>query len=394
MVLVDEGPRPGGRLTLQLHRHGPGGTLWDGNRVAADLIAEASSVRLISGRAAWGLYPGAAGAASGSWTVALEGRDPGTVEAPCVLLATGAAQNSYAIPGWTLPGVMSVGGAQTLINVHRVRPGRRALVVGVDPLSLAVAEQLVEAGTEVAGIVLPVPGTPGSDGASPAAVIACLGAMSGAAPSAALRLAGRVFAGSRAAIAARFFPQRGVKVMGAPLRLRTVAVEFLGSQELEGAVLAPLDAAGRQVSGAREEVVLDTVVISAGLYPLTELAQVVGCRLDYLPELGGWVPLHGPDLETTAPGLFVAGNITGVEGAPVAMSQGRLAGEAVAARLGRLAPGEAERVLAAARAQVEKARASVPIRFNEDVAAGRARMARLWEERERAGTTAAAPVSA
>ncbi len=49
----------------------------------------------------------------------------GTLEAPFVLLATGAAEYSIPLPGWTLPGVMSIRAAQVMTNVHRVQVGKK-----------------------------------------------------------------------------------------------------------------------------------------------------------------------------------------------------------------------------------------------------------------------------
>ena len=67
----------------------------------------------------------------------------------------------------------------------------------------------------------------------------------------------------------------------------------------------------------------------AGLRPLSELATLAGCRMIAAPDLGGTVPLYGHTLETTAPGVSVAGNIAGIESATVAMAQGRLAAIAI-----------------------------------------------------------------
>jgi sarcosine oxidase, subunit alpha len=69
------------------------------------------------------------------------------------------------------------------------------------------------------------------------------------------------------------------------------------------------------------------------LSPLVELAQQAGCPLHYVPEMGGWVPVHSDRFETPQPGLFIAGSISGVEGAGVAEIQGRIAGLAAAAYL-------------------------------------------------------------
>src|SRR5699024_9921552 len=54
-----------------------------------------------------------------------------------VLIATGAAEVNAPIPGWTLPGVMSIGAAQVMTNVHRVKVGEKGVVVGVNVLSAA-----------------------------------------------------------------------------------------------------------------------------------------------------------------------------------------------------------------------------------------------------------------
>jgi hypothetical protein len=66
------------------------------------------------------------------------------------------------------------------------------------------------------------------------------------------------------------------------------------------------------------------------------LAQLAGCRLRYANELGGWVPEVDEDLQTTVPGVAVAGDGGGVAGALVAETEGTLAGLAAAHRLGAL----------------------------------------------------------
>ncbi len=41
--------------------------------------------------------------------------------------------------------------------------------------------------------------------------------------------------------------------------------------------------------------------------PLPEVTRLLGARHRYAPELGGWVPEVSASLETSVPGLFVAG---------------------------------------------------------------------------------------
>src|SRR5699024_3180921 len=65
------------------------------------------------------------------------------------LIATGAAEVAAPMPGWTLPGVMSIGAAQVMTNVHRVKAGEKGIVVGVNVLSAAIARELQLAGIDL-----------------------------------------------------------------------------------------------------------------------------------------------------------------------------------------------------------------------------------------------------
>jgi NADPH-dependent 2,4-dienoyl-CoA reductase/sulfur reductase-like enzyme len=79
------------------------------------------------------------------------------MEAAKIIIAAGATENALSFPGWTLPGVMTAGCAQTLINVHRVLPGRRVLMVGSGNVGVIVAYQLLQAGAEVAAVIEAAP---------------------------------------------------------------------------------------------------------------------------------------------------------------------------------------------------------------------------------------------
>ena len=68
------------------------------------------------------------------------------------MLATGAYDRPVAFPGWTLPGVMTAGGAQALAKGQGVLPGRRVLLAGAGPFLLPVAAQLEAGGAEVVAV--------------------------------------------------------------------------------------------------------------------------------------------------------------------------------------------------------------------------------------------------
>ena len=66
-----------------------------------------------------------------------------------LIVATGAYESIPPFPGWTLPGVMATGAAQTLLRAYRVAPGRRVLIAGNGPLNLQLACELASAGVQI-----------------------------------------------------------------------------------------------------------------------------------------------------------------------------------------------------------------------------------------------------
>jgi ferredoxin len=80
-----------------------------------------------------------------------------------------------------------------------------------------------------------------------------------------------------------------------------------------------------------------------GLSPLAELARMAGVQFAHIPVLGGWVPVHDKNMQTSLPGIYVAGDLAGIEEASTAMEEGRLAGLAAAEALGYLSPEEGEK---------------------------------------------------
>ena len=378
VIILDEAPEPGGRLVAQRH-HQPNG-FSDGPAEVNQLVGQAAAAgaTIRTGVIAWGLSweNGAGwfvGAAPADPTA---GQSPAGFFAPTVILALGAVQLPLVMPGWTNPGVVTAGAAQTMVNRYNLAPGRRVLVVGFDPLSLAAAEAMARVGVEVIGPVLPPDNGLQFGPVRPVPAMADMGRLAGWAPSAWLGLAARA-AGLIPGLAARLYPTGGIDMGGFRPQLKRAVVELSGNERVNRARLVDLDANGRPRPGREKTLTIDAAATSAGLRPLTDLAQVGGCRLVHLPQLGGWTPLHGPNLETDRAGLFVAGSATGVEGAAVARAQGRLSGLAAARRLDLI--NEADWVAAADKARQEIALArSEALPFSPDIRAGRARMAELW----------------
>ena len=162
VVVLDESSIPGGRLPSQIHPE-PGQTRgsqkrWsNGSAKAAQLVKEAkeNGAKILCGASVWGIFP--------EWHVAVAPAYPGATQngfpmgfdVRAVLIATGATQSPLILPGWTLPGVITAGAAQALVNVHRIMPGYRPVIIGVDPLSCSVALLMAAIGADVLGVFLP-----------------------------------------------------------------------------------------------------------------------------------------------------------------------------------------------------------------------------------------------
>src|SRR5690625_6181017 len=176
VLVIDEYLIAGGRLLGQLYEQ-PHGSWWNGiqeserlNQQAMDLgvtfhlNTSVSNLEKIDNK----------------WVVYTERE---TFYTAHLLLATGAAESPVPVPGWTLPGVMSVGAAQVMTNVHRVKPGKKGVIIGINVLSAAIAMQLKLADVDVASLTLPKMNAITDENASPRRVLDSLLHVSHMAPS-------------------------------------------------------------------------------------------------------------------------------------------------------------------------------------------------------------------
>ena len=90
--------------------------------------------------------------------------------------------------------------------------------------------------------------------------------------------------------------------------------------------------------GTEKEYDVDTICLSVGLTPLTELAWMANCAFQFAQERGGHVPILGENMQTTVSGIYVVGDASGIDEASIAMEEGRIAGIAAAESLGYIAP--------------------------------------------------------
>jgi len=242
--------------------------------------------------------------------------DPVEVRADAVLLATGGYEKVLPFPGWTLPGVLTAGGAQAMLKGSLAVPGRTAVVAGTGPLLLPVANGLAAAGVDVAALV---------ESADPKAFLRRTRALA-AQP-------GKVAEGA----------QYAAQLLGHRIKLLTrhTVVEAHGDERLEAVTVAALDTDGQVRPGTERRLVCDTLAVGHGLLPHTDLAETLGCRLEGLS-------VHVDDEQRTdVPGVWAAGETTGIGGAELALAEGHIAGRSAAARLTGVVPDPREWATAA-----------------------------------------------
>ncbi|MCT7354071.1 FAD-dependent oxidoreductase [Streptomyces sp. 15-116A] len=228
-----------------------------------------------------------------------EQEQPAEVHATVLLLATGGYETVLPFPGWTLPGVVTAGGAQAMLKGGLVVPGRTAVVAGTGPLLLPVAAGLAAAGVSVAAVV---------ESTALRHVMRYGTSLAGKLPEA-------------AGYATRLLRHR------VPFLARHTVVRARGDDRLTGVTVAALDAHGRVRPGTERQLPCDTLAVSHGMLPHTDLAETLGCRLD------GLTVAVDEQQRTDVPGVWAAGETTGIGGAPLSLTEGHLAGRSIAAHL-------------------------------------------------------------
>ena len=100
---------------------------------------------------------------------------------------------------------------------------------------------------------------------------------------------------------------------------------------------------------------MDTVAVSYGLAPSVELTRLCGCRHDYDDRLGYWRVMRSPRMETTIPGVFVAGDGSQIRGYEAAINEGRAAGIAACTQLGKLSFDQADQLIGPLQSKLKRA---------------------------------------
>lgn len=291
VVVFDENEKPGGQLFKQIHK-------FFGSKehkakirgfvIGQELLDEAdkAGVEVVLNATVIGLY-------QDKEIVVKIDEEVWHFKGNAVIIATGAAENMVTFEGWTLPGVIGAGAAQTMMNIHGIKPGQKVLMLGSGNVGLVVSFQLLQAGCEVAALVDAAPKIGGY--------------------------------GVHAAKVAR---------TGVPFYLSHTIVRAEGDTRVEGVTIAEVDDRFQFIPGTEKHFDVDTICLAVGLSPMSQLLKMAGCQMEDNPKRGGQVPVCDEYGRTSLPGIFVAGDVSGIEEASSAMIEGRMAGVAASEYLG------------------------------------------------------------
>lgn len=300
VLLVDERTAAGGQYYKQLSVSTEGVAPPDRqHRDGADLIERAleAGVRLVTDTIVWGAF-------EPQEFVATTPRGILRLLPERTVIATGAYERGWAVPGWTLPGVMTTGAAQTLWRTARRIPGKRVLIAGNGPLNLQLADELTSGGAQIVAVV---------------------------------ETAQRPGVSSLGALASMAFSEPGQMLKGLGYHRRR---RRAGSDYLFGAAVTGIEqtAGGLRVAVATAvgavHYDVDAVCMNHGFEPSNELLRALGCRHDYDAVTRQLVTRRDAQGRTDVDGIYALGDCTGLGGAAAALAEGTIVGVAVAADLG------------------------------------------------------------
>ena len=290
-LLVDENPEPGGQIyraitTTPVRRSDIlGADYWHGAGLVEAAIR--SGAQIVTGALVWSLGRDLeVGISHGGVARLLQARR--------VILATGALERPFPIAGWTLPGVMTAGAAQTLLKSSGMLPDGQTVIAGMGPLLWLFAAQVLRAGGRINAILETTPR---------ANYLNALRHAPGFALSPLLGKGLHLLREVRAK----------VEVLGG---ITTVAAE--GDTKLRAVRFAR----GR---GATQRLEVDQLLLHQGVVPNVNLAMAAGVAHRWDPLQLCWSPELDDEGNTSVPGIAIAGDGAGIGGARVAEERGRLA---------------------------------------------------------------------
>ncbi len=290
-ALFDEQPGPGGQIYRAVGESPvkPGAILgadyWRGARLVE--ACAASVAQYVPGATVWSL------ARELEFGVSIGGTAR-MVKARRVILATGAIERPFPVPGWTLPGVMTAGAAQILLKTAALVPGGRTVLAGTGPLLWLLARQYLDAGAALAVVLDTTPRANWHRALAHApAFLASPYLGTGLALLRAVRARVRVIG--------------GVSELAAEGGKRLETVRF------------------RSARSGEQRIAADLLLLHQGVVPNVNLAMAAGVEHRWDDVQLCFAPVRDADFSTSIDGIAIAGDGGGIVGAEASAEQGRIA---------------------------------------------------------------------
>jgi NADPH-dependent 2,4-dienoyl-CoA reductase/sulfur reductase-like enzyme len=300
VVLLDEQGSPGGQIYRGItlaplsRRDLLGPDYAQGNELAQALAS--SSVRYEKGASVWQVTR------ERQVSYLRDGRMQ-TLDAKAVLLATGAMERPFPIPGWTLPGVMTAGAAQILLKSAGLAPSEPVVLAGCGPLLYLLGWQYLRAGVSIKALV---------DTTRPEDY---------------WRARRYLFA----ALRAWPYLRKGLELMRS-LRSAGIA-HYSGAEQLAVEGEEAAQALTFRVGGKPQRIASRCVLLHQGVVPNIQFSQSLRARHEWDPAQLCFTPVSDPWGELDVPGVYTAGDGAGIGGAQAAALQGELTALGIAERL-------------------------------------------------------------
>ena len=328
VLLVDENPAPGGQIYRAVttspvtDRAILGEDYWKGGAIVARF--ERSAASYAARCTVWSIagYDEDMAGAAFEIGLSLDGRAR-LILAGQVILATGAQERPFPIPGWTLPGVMTAGAAQIALKSSGIVPSGRTVIAGCGPLLYLLAGQLAAAG---ANIVAVLDTTPRANW--PKALAALPDFLRSPYLAKGLKLMAKA--------------RRSLRFVSGVTGLAAEGTDSVSSIRVER-------------GSSSETIACDTLLLHQGVIPSVNLANAAGCAHGFDPVQHCFTPELDDWFASSVPGIAVAGDGAGIGGAESAALRGEVAALDASRRLGRIDLAERDRLAAPLRAELTRA---------------------------------------